>query len=172
MGDFKKRARYKTGSGILFQDAVKSVFLRVTGQTYDNMLVRIRKKGFPGLPFDKDAFRDHVLSAMGGNYDGYFRCQYCNGFFTLEQVAVDHAHSLGRAGGVELSNLDYPCKPCNARKGTMLPAEYHRLLKFLDDELPLAKTDILQRLEISVQLAAADRARRAKEKRQMEAKTF
>jgi hypothetical protein len=172
MGDFKRSARYKTGSGILFQDAVKSVFVRVTGQTYDNMLVRVKKKGFPGLPFDKDVFRDHVLSAMGGNYDGYFRCRYCTGFFTLEQVAVDHMLPLSRGGGVELENLDYPCKPCNARKGSMPPDKYFKLLKFLDDELPLEKTDVLQRLQISVQLAVADRVRRAKEKRKAQAKTL
>jgi 5-methylcytosine-specific restriction endonuclease McrA len=129
------------------------------------MLARVMRKGFPGLPFDKDEFRQHVLSAMGGYEDGFFRCRYCNGFFTLEQVAVDHMLPLSRGGGVELENLDYPCKPCNARKGSMPPEEYFKLLKFLDDELPLEKADILQRLQISVQLAAADRARKAKEKR-------
>jgi hypothetical protein len=34
------------------------------------------------------------------------------------------------------------------------------------DKIPLAKTDVLQRLEISVQLAAADRARRSQQKKQ------
>lgn len=162
----------KVGSGILFQDTVKSVFLRVTGQAFDNMLARVTRKGFPGLPFDKDGFREHILAAMGGNYDGYFRCRYCSGYFALEQVAVDHSLPLSRGGGVELENLDYPCKPCNNRKGSMPPDEYFKLLRFLDEEIPLAKTDVLKRLEISVQLAAADRVRRAKEKREMEAKTF
>lgn len=164
--------RRAIGAGILFQDTVKSLFLRVTGQTYDNMQARAIRKGFPGLPFSKDKFRVHVLAAMGGHEDGYFRCRYCNGFFTLEQVAVDHMLPLSRGGGVELENLDYPCKPCNARKGSMPPDKYFRLLKFLDDELPLEKTDVLQRLEISVQLAAADRVRRAKEKREAQAKAI
>lgn len=164
--------RRKVGTGILFQDAVKSVFMRVTGQTYDNMLVRITRKGFYGLPFTKEEFRAHVLAAMGGHEDGYFRCRYCNGFFSLEQVAVDHMLPLGRGGGVELENLDFPCKSCNGRKGTMPPEEYVKLLRFLDNELPLAKNDILRRLEISVKLAAADRVRRAKEQRLAEDKTF
>jgi HNH endonuclease len=158
--------RRKTiGTGILFQGTVKSVFTRLTGQTYDNMQARIIRKGFYGLPFDKDAFREHVLNAMGGTYDGFFRCRYCNGYFTLHQVAVDHAHPLSRGGGVDLSNLEYPCKACNNRKGSMTPEEYYLLLEFLDSRIPLAKNDVLNRLEISVQLAAADRARKAKEKR-------
>jgi 5-methylcytosine-specific restriction endonuclease McrA len=142
---------------------VKSVFLRLTGQTYDNMLARVKRKGFYGLPFDKEGFRMHVLCAMGGNYDGFFRCRYCMGYFTLEQVAVDHASPLSRGGGVELDNLEYPCRACNNRKGSMTPEEYFLLLDFLDSRLPLAKIDVLKRLEISVQLAAADRQRRAKE---------
>jgi hypothetical protein len=161
--------RKPIGTGILFQNAVKSLFMRVTGQTYDNMLVRVMRKGFPGLPFDKDGFRQHVLSAMGGYEDGFFRCRYCTGHFALEQVAVDHAHPLSRGGGVELENLEFPCKPCNHRKGSMTPEEYCLLLEFLDEEIPLAKTDVLQRLEISVQLAAADRARKAKEKKALSA---
>jgi hypothetical protein len=129
------------------------------------MLARVTRKGFYGLPFDKEGFRDHVLSAMGGTYDGFFRCRYCTGYFTLEQVSVDHAHPLSRGGGVELDNLDFPCKPCNARKGSLTPEEYFLLLEFLDNKIPLAKTDVLQRLEISVQLAAADRARKAQQKK-------
>jgi 5-methylcytosine-specific restriction endonuclease McrA len=159
-------AKKKVGTGILFQDTVKTLFLRVTGQTYDNMLARVTRKGFPSLPFDKDTFRHHVLRAMGGLPDGFFRCRYCSGYFTLEQVAVDHALPLSRGGGVDLDNLEFPCKPCNNRKGSMTPEEYLLLLEFLDHEIPLAKRDVLQRLEISVQLAAADRARRAKEKRE------
>jgi hypothetical protein len=153
------------GTGHLFPDATQSVFVRITGQTYDNMLVRVKRKGFYGLPFDKQEFRAHVLIAMGGTSDGFFRCRYCKGLFALNQVAVDHAHPLSRGGGVELDNLEFPCKACNARKGSMKPEEYLLLLEFLDDMLPLAKTDVLQRLEISVQLAAADRMRRAQQKK-------
>jgi hypothetical protein len=132
------------------------------------MLARVKRKGFAGLPFDKEDFRAHVLCAMGGHYDGFFRCRYCLGYFTLEQTAVDHANPLSRGGGVELDNLEYPCRADNNRKGSMTPEEYFLLLEFLDSKIPLAKTDVLKRLEISVQLAAADRARKAKEKRDAE----
>lgn len=144
---------------------MKSVFLRITLQQYANMLKRVIRKGFYGLPFDKEAYREHVLGAMGGTYDGFFRCRYCRGYFTLEQIAVDHANPLSRGGGAELDNLEFPCSPCNSRKGSMRPDEYIRLLLFLDTQIPMAKTDVLNRLEISVALAAADRMRKAKEKR-------
>ena len=68
--------------------------------------------------------------------------------------------------GVELDNLDFPCRPCNNRMGKMTPDEYFLLLEVLTDKISLAKTDVLQRLEISVQLAAADRARRSPQKKQ------
>jgi 5-methylcytosine-specific restriction endonuclease McrA len=154
------------GAGILFQQTAQSFFLKATGQVYDNMLKRVMKKGFYGLPFDKEGFRAFVLAAMGGTYDGYFRCRYCNGFFALDQVSCDHAHALSKGGGIDLDNLEFLCKQCNQRKGTLKPEEYFKLLKFLDDELPMGKVDILMRLEISVQLAAADRARKAKERRE------
>jgi 5-methylcytosine-specific restriction endonuclease McrA len=114
----------KAGTGILFPVMAKSIFTQITGQQYDNMLVRVTRKGFYGLPFDKEVFREHVLLAMGGAYDGFLRCRYCSGYFALEQIAVDHAHPLSRGGGVELENLEFPCKPCNFRKGGMTPEEY------------------------------------------------
>lgn len=153
------------GTGILFQNAAKSTFIRITGQRYDNMLYRVHRKGFPGLPFTKEQFRGRVLVALGGHWDGFVRCPYCTGFFTMEQIGIDHALPLGRGGGVELDNLEFPCKRCNARKGEMPPREYLKLLDFLDREIPLAKTDILQRLEISVQLAAGARWQKAKTKK-------
>lgn len=152
----------------LFQETAKSVFLDITGQTYDNMKTRILRKGFYGLPFSKDIFREHVLKAMGGSYDGFFVCRYCHGYFGLTQIAVDHQTPLSRGGGVELDNLDYPCRACNNRKGSTTPEEYLKLLDFLDTKIPLAKADVLNRLEISVQLAAADRARRRKNRQAQE----
>jgi hypothetical protein len=161
-----KRTKKPLGAGVLFQREVRSLFLTITGKTYDNMLARIMRKGFPGVPFDKDAFRHHVLRAMGGLPDGFFRCRYCSGYFTLEQVAVDHALPLSRGGGVDLDNLEFPCKADNFRKGSLTPDEYILLLEFLDQRIPLAKTDVLNRLEISVQLVTAERARKAKERRE------
>ena len=33
-----------------------------------------------------------------------------------------------------LDNLEYPCKPCNDRKGSMSPDEFLALLAFLGDD--------------------------------------
>jgi 5-methylcytosine-specific restriction endonuclease McrA len=140
-------------------DTPKSTFVRITGQRYDNMLARVTRKGFYGLPFSKDRFREHIFSVMGGAYDGFVRCRYCGGLFALEQVALDHALPLSRGGGVELDNLDLPCMECNAKKGGMTPTEYALLLEFLDNTIPLAKEDVLMRLQMSVALAAAGRWR-------------
>ena len=152
----------KIGTGELFQDTAKSFFVRMSARAYDNMEARVVTKGFPGLPFSKDDFRARLLLIMDGNYDGIFRCRYCNGFFALNQIAVDHAHPLSRGGGVELDNLEFPCRACNFRKGSLTPEEYLDLLDFLDNKIPLGKNDVLQRLQISVQLAAANRALRKK----------
>lgn len=151
------------GAGRLFPNVAKSVFTRVSGQAYDNMLARVKRKGYSGLPFDLDDFRMHLLRALGGNYDGWLRCRYCSGFFSVEQVVVDHAVPMSRGGGIDLDNLEFPCGPCNSRKGSMKPEEYLALLEFLDRRIPLAKVDVLKRLEISVKLAAADRWRRKKQ---------
>lgn len=150
-----------TGAGNLFQETAKSRFMRITGQRYDNMAARVKKKGFPGLPFDKDKFREHLLAAMNGHYDGYVVCPYCNGFFTVADMGIDHAIPLSRGGEVELTNLEFPCKPCNSRKGAMTPTEYIMLMHFLDRTMPLAKQDVLNRLEISVQLVTSFRSNAA-----------
>jgi hypothetical protein len=152
------------GAGNLFPENAKSIFLQVTGERYQSMLERVRRKGYPGLPFDKDAFRECVLKALGGHYDGFLRCRYCNGYFSLEQAAVDHAVALARGGGIELDNLEFPCAPCNWRKGKMKPEEYLALLGFLDTKIPLAKTDVLERLEKAVQMARGFSHLKAKEK--------
>lgn len=146
------------GTGSLFPETAKSRFLRITGDRFTAMETRVKKKGFPGLPFDKEGFRMHVLSAMAGQYDGFVRCRYCTGFFTIADVGIDHAIPLSRGGGVELDNLDLPCKACNARKGSLTPTEYVLLTQFLDSCLPLAKQDVLNRLEIAVQLVTGARS--------------
>ena len=79
------------------------------------------------------------------------------GLFPVEDLAVDHAIPLSRGGGAELGNLDYPCKPCNDQKGSMKPAEFLALLKFLETAIPLARQDVLSRLSKAIALAAAMR---------------
>jgi hypothetical protein len=123
------------------------------------MVTRMAKKKFPPLPFTKEEFRAHVLAALGGYDDGAVQCRYCRGFFTLTDLAVDHAKPLSRGGSAGLDNLEYPCKSCNDRKGSMSPDEFLALLEFLDTRIPLARIDVLKRLGQSVKLAAG--ARRA-----------
>ena len=144
------------GVGILFGNKAKRGFLSLTGSRYDGMVTRLAKKKLPPLPFTKEEFRAHVLAALGGYDDGAIQCRYCRGFFTLADLAVDHAKPLSRGGSAGLDNLEYPCKSCNDRKGSMSPDEYLRLLAFLET-IPLARIDVLKRLEQSVKLAASAR---------------
>ena len=150
--------KHPAGVGILFANKAKSGFLSLTGSRYDSMVARMAKKKLPPLPFTKEEFRAHVLAALGGYDDGAVQCRYCRGFFTLQDLAVDHAKPLSRGGSLGLDNLEYPCKPCNDRKGSMSPDEFLALLAFLET-IPLARIDVLKRLEQSVKLAAG--ARRA-----------
>lgn len=146
------------GTGSLFVRNAKSDFLRITGDRFGAMATRLAKKNLPALSFDKDGFRYHILIAMNQQYDGVLKCRYCNYFFNLSEVAVDHAVPLSRGGSTELDNIEYPCKPCNNRKGSLTPTEYLMLLTFLEKEIPLGRQDILKRLEMSVSLAQGARS--------------
>lgn len=147
----------KRGTGILFAKDARSDFMRLTGSRFDGMLDRLERKNLPLPKFTRDQFREHVLLAMGGHLDGAFKCRYCLSFYTLAEVAVDHEMPLSRGGSVELDNIGFPCIACNARKGSLTPTEYLTLLGFLHT-IPLARIDILKRLEMSVKLAAGARS--------------
>lgn len=144
------------GVGKLFD--AKSDFLRISGQRYDAMKARLEKRNFPPLDFSKADFREHLLAAMNNSFDGVIKCRYCGYFFTLAQIAIDHAKPLSRGGGTELDNIEYPCKADNSRKGSLTPTEYLALLYFLEKDIPLGRQDVLNRLEISVQLVTSARA--------------
>ena len=142
------------GSGLLFN--AHSRFLTLSGQRYDSMSARLKKKGFPSLPFTKEEFRSDLLNVLGGE-DGSVKCRYCGMMYDIEGIAVDHAKPLSRGGSPGLDNLDYPCRPCNNRKGEMDPVEFTKLLAFLET-IPLARISVLKRLEQSVSLAAGARS--------------
>lgn len=135
----------------------KSEFIRISGQRYDAMVVRLAKKSLPLLTFGKAEYRDHILAQMCNSYDGVLKCRYCNFYFTFQQVAIDHAIPLSRSGSTDVENLEFPCKGCNDIKGSMTPTEFLEFLRFLETKLPYARQDILNRLRISVQLAAGAR---------------
>lgn len=144
-------------SGALFQDQSKTKFLDVTRTVYASMNARLQKKKLPPLDFSREEFREHTLKALDNHYDGAACCRYCKYYFTIGQLAVDHAMPLSRGGSSGLDNLEYICKPCNNRKGGMTPSEYLGLLAFLET-IPLARIEVLKRLEQSIKLAAGARS--------------
>jgi 5-methylcytosine-specific restriction endonuclease McrA len=151
------------GVGALFEDRAHTAFMEFTLRQYGNMKNRMRKKlknKDAELPFSLKDFRADILSVMDGKEDGAILCRYCNTHFTIEGIAVDHAKPLSRAGSPGLENLDYPCRPCNNRKGEMDPVEFKKLLAFLET-IPLARIGVLKRLEQSVALAAGARSNAA-----------
>jgi hypothetical protein len=153
MSKVKKNAKI----GLLFD--VHSNFMAISGQRYDSMSTRLKKKGFPSTPFTKEEFRADMLNVLGGE-NGSAQCRYCHGFFTIEGIAVDHAVPLSKRGSPGLENLDYPCRPCNNRKGDMDPVDFMKLLAFLET-IPLSRISVLKRLEQSVALAAGARGNMA-----------
>lgn len=146
------------GTGSLFVRNAKSDFLRITGDRYGAMATRLAKRNLPALSFNKEDFRWHVLLAMNQQYDGVIQCRYCNFYFNLAEAGVDHAVPLSRGGSTDLDNIEFPCKVCNSRKGSLTPTEYLALLAFLEKEIPFGRQDVLNRLEISVQLVTSARA--------------
>ena len=153
-----------TGTGALFQEDARQAFTRITGQRFDSMMDRLLKKKLieaKRYPFTKDEFRDDLLVTMGGHHDGFVRCRYCQDIVNLAEIAADHAIPIDRGGSLGLANIEYICHPCNNRKGKMLPEEYTALVRFLEEKLPMARIDVLKRLEMSVKLAASIRSNAA-----------
>ena len=153
-----------TGTGALFQEDARQAFTRITGQRFDSMMDRLVKKKLiepKRFPFTKDEFREDLLASMGGLVDGCVRCPYCGDYVSVAEIAADHAVPIDRGGSLGLANIEYIDHPCNNRKGKMLPEEYRALLCFLEEKLPMARIDILKRLEMSVKLAASIRSNAA-----------
>ena|ERR1700677_3578089 len=148
------------GTGSLFPKDSHKDFFDITRARYSSMADRMKRKKLPPLQFTLDEFRADILGVMGGKEDGAVVCRYCKMAFTLDGIAVDHAKALSRGGSAGLDNLDYPCRPCNNRKGSMDPLEFKALLAFLET-IPLARIDVLKRLEQSVSLAAGARSNMA-----------
>ena len=149
-----KKANSLIGTGSLFPKSAHSNFLEVTRNRYSGMVARMKKKGLPPLGFDLDSFRSDILGVFSEKEDGVIICRYCKRYFPIDEIAVDHAQPLSRGGSSGLDNLDYPCKRCNDIKGSMNNIEFLKLIEFLEKEIPLARQDVLSRLEKAVKLAA------------------
>ena len=146
------------GVGALFGEDSHTIFMRITGSRYDGLCDRLEKKKLPPLTFSKVQFRSHVLAALGGKEDGAAKCRYCHFYFSISDLAVDHANPLSRGGSSGLDNLEFPCKRCNQIKGSLSPSEFLSLLYFLENEIPYGRKDVLSRLQKAVTLAAGARA--------------
>lgn len=87
---------------------------------------------------------------------GTRRCRYCQRVLNVLTLSPEHKVPLKRGGDLTLANLDLECcQPCNSRKGGLTPGEFIALLEGLKTFPEAARTDILHRLEIAVQLAAS-----------------
>jgi 5-methylcytosine-specific restriction endonuclease McrA len=149
------------GAGALFGDDVHKTWMSLTSSRYGSMMDRLAKKKLIDKerpPFTCDRYRELLLKAMGGKEDGFVQCRYCRGFFGIKDIGSDHAIPLHRGGSFGLDNLEFPCKRCNSVKGKMTPDELLLLMAFLEKEIPLARLEVLNRLEISVQLVIGHRA--------------
>jgi hypothetical protein len=148
-------------AGSLFPQDAHTTFMTITGNRYRNMVLRCQKKGLPKPSFTLEDFRRDLLdNVLGGNEDAPIQCRYCLRWFTLAEVDVDHGTALSRGGPTGLDNIDYPCAQDNDRKGSLSVAEYKDLLAYLEKIHPLARQDVLSRLEKANALAAgAARAR-------------
>lgn len=143
-------------AGTLFPQDAHSSFMTITGSRYRGMLARLERKKLPKPSFTLEEFRRDLLNnVMGGKEDAPIQCRYCLGWFTLAEVDVDHGTALSRGGSTGLDNIDYPCAQDNDRKGSLSVAEYTALLAYLDTVHPLARQDVLSRLEKANKLAAA-----------------
>ena len=146
-------------AGALFPQSAHETFIELTRRQYGNMVGRMKKLKLPPPPFNLDAYRHDILGVMGGKEDGAIECRYCHRFYTIAEIAVDHAKPLSRGGSAGLDNLDYPCAADNDGKGGLEVDEYLDLLGYLEKVHPLARKDILSRLKKANALAAS--ARRA-----------
>lgn len=145
------------GNGVLFITDERRRFNAITRQRYDSLCGRMERKGYSAMPFTVEQYRAHALDAMGGYYEGAVTCRYCSRPLDFADSVGDHAVPLSRGGSPNLSNIDFICADDNDRKGSMLPVEYLMLLAFVERELPLARTDILARLQKATKLAASMR---------------
>lgn len=144
------------GTGALFDSGEAKRFRAIIRDRYRLLAMRLGKKKIP-LTFSVEGLAAHILAQMGGYHDDVITCRYCHRPIDLSDAALDHAVPFARGGSPDLSNIELICRECNDRKGGLLPEEYELLLAFLEREIPLARMEILKRLQQSTKLAASMR---------------
>ena len=153
-------------------------FVKRTASLYRSMRDRVAEKRDKrdriirvgrSLLFTLEQFRAAILETYGAE-DKARLCRYCGRPLSVLTFSPEHKTPLKRGGDLSLSNLDLEvCLPCNHRKGGLKVDEFLALLEGLKTFPEAARTDILSRLEISIQLAGANHFRRAQQQKQIAA---
>lgn len=158
--------------------ARSAAFIKRTAQLYRSMQNRVAEKRDKrqriirvgrALAFTLEDFRTEILSVYGAENKARL-CRYCSRPLSVLTFSPEHRVPLKRGGDLSLSNLDLEvCLPCNHRKGGLKAEEFQALLDGLKTFPEAARTDILSRLEIAIQLAGANRFRLSQNNRGQQA---
>jgi 5-methylcytosine-specific restriction endonuclease McrA len=157
------------------------LFLRRTSDQFRSMARRVSeltdKRGRlirvgRTLPFTLPEYRGWVLKQLRGAEEGCGLCAYCKRWIDAGTLVPDHKDPLARGGSLALDNLAPSCAPCNHRKGKMSAAGFEYLLACAAKLSEPDRTDLMQRLEIAVQLAAQRRWQGRKPKQKPEEEPF
>jgi 5-methylcytosine-specific restriction endonuclease McrA len=104
---------------------------------------KLRRAG-QSLPFSLEEFRAWCMKTMGFNT---IRCHYCPRAIDILHFEPDHYIPLEGGGSPGLENLVAACEDCNRLKGTMLPADFIKLMRFLENDISfISAGDIQKRL--------------------------
>jgi 5-methylcytosine-specific restriction endonuclease McrA len=127
----------------------QSEFMKRTLSIYNGQKSRAAELGAT-LPFTLAEFREYIAPAELKEKTPFEnRTCKCGIRLTVKNVAIDHKIPIARGGGWELHNLECLCRPCNFRKGSLLPGEYVKLLRFAHEELSAdSREDLFRRLTL------------------------
>ena len=99
---------------------------------------RMLKLGFTLDGFDRDKMLAILSSGIGQP------CRYCGQIIKTATMSPDHPTPVSRGG--EPWVIQVCCQRCNRRKGTMLEAEYQRLMEHVRTYCPETQAYILRML--------------------------
>jgi hypothetical protein len=120
----------------------QSEFMKRTLSIYNGQKSRAEEKGVE-LPFTLDDFRAWLKFPFENR-----NCR-CGQKLTVKNMAIDHKVPIARGGGWGLDNQQVLCKPCNFRKGQLLPDEFNALNTWVVTNLsPDSREDLWRRLTL------------------------
>jgi 5-methylcytosine-specific restriction endonuclease McrA len=111
-------------STLHWHDAVKAVFLNTVSvlHEYDNWTVNSPSQAFriPAVVVAREYVKVRQFVGFSADMvhlrDGY-RCAYCHGRFTKENLTCDHVVPKSHKGTLTFDNIVSACGPCNCRRG-------------------------------------------------------